>query len=178
MTHQIPPAESATIIAALLQSARRFGLNTPSYRVLMRHADEIRRGIEREAANAMTSKMTMTKRTVGRWRMNEVLSLRESRPRCRDGKRPDGAECSEVPQRLKYNAGRAEWHGSIESPPLTYSLMNSMLLPVMLLADLALFLRPILNLRDGFLDREQLAMLAEPPECGLAGDALDDFKIP
>ncbi len=49
MNHDIPAGESAVIIAALLQSARRFGLNTPSYRILVRHADEIRRGAEREA---------------------------------------------------------------------------------------------------------------------------------
>ncbi len=52
MTHPIPAAESAVIIAALLQSARKHGINTATYRLLVRHADEIRRGAEREAAEA------------------------------------------------------------------------------------------------------------------------------
>ncbi len=56
MKHEIPAAESAVIVAALLQSARRFGINTPSYRILVRHADEIRRAAEREAAEGKQGK--------------------------------------------------------------------------------------------------------------------------
>ncbi len=50
MTHQIPAAESAILVSALLKVARQCGINTPAYRVLVRHADEIRRAAEREAA--------------------------------------------------------------------------------------------------------------------------------
>ncbi len=50
MQHTIPPAESAALVRALLQAARLHGINTPMYRLLVRHADEIRRAAEREAA--------------------------------------------------------------------------------------------------------------------------------
>ncbi len=52
MNHDIPAAESAVIVRALLQAAHKYGVNTASYRLLVRHADEIRRGAEREAAEA------------------------------------------------------------------------------------------------------------------------------
>ncbi len=50
MTHTIPASEAAWVIEALMKDARGCGINTPRYRAMVRHADEIRRAAEREAA--------------------------------------------------------------------------------------------------------------------------------